>query len=262
MPDTRRTQTINPESASPGDLYKLLIGSVLPRPIAFVSTLSPAGVRNLSPFSFFTVVSANPPIVYFCPIVSSTGKAKDTLTNIRATKEFVVNVVSEDFLPQMNQCSAEFPPEIDEFTESGLTAIPSQIVQPPRVAESHIHMECVLHQIVEVSSNPQGGSLVLGEVKLFHVADHLLHNFNRSREAPGSRPHGRLHLRPHYRSLRRHTPPIGFLLSVFIGVYLCRLIVLRPEAPVYHPHARHPHHRRQITAQHIARVMHSQIDAR
>jgi len=169
--------TIDPASIDPRNTYKLLIGSVLPRPIAFVSTLSPAGVRNLAPFSFFTVASADPPIVCFCPMVSSNGKLKDTLTNIRATKEFVVNVVSEDFLPQMNQCSAEFPPEIDEFTESGLTAIPSQIVQAPRVAESHIHMECMLHQIVEVSANPLGGSLVLGEVKLFHVADHLIHNF-------------------------------------------------------------------------------------
>ncbi|MDQ6676934.1 MAG: flavin reductase family protein [Acidobacteriota bacterium] len=169
--------TVDPASTDPRNIYKLLIGAIVPRPIAFVSSLSAEGVRNLAPFSFFTAVSANPPVICFSPMINSAGRAKDTLTNIAATGEFVVNIVSESFLPQMNQCSAEFPPDVDEFTVSGLSPIPSERVKPSRVAESQIHLECTLVQIVEVSANPLGGSLVLGEVKLFHIADALFQNF-------------------------------------------------------------------------------------
>ena len=98
------------------NIYKLMVGAIVPRPIAFVSTISPDGVLNLAPFSFFTGVSANPPVICFCPMIrGSDGARKDTLRNIEATREFVVNVVSEDFAQQMNACSAEFPPEVDEF---------------------------------------------------------------------------------------------------------------------------------------------------
>ncbi len=169
--------TVDPAETDPRNIYKLLIGAIVPRPIAFVSSLSPDGVRNLAPFSFFTAVSANPPVICFAPMINSASRPKDTLANIAATKEFVVNIVSESFLPQMNQCSAEFPPDVDEFTESGLSALPSERVKPPRVAESQIHMECALVQIVQVSTSPLGGSLVLGEVKLFHIADALFDNF-------------------------------------------------------------------------------------
>jgi Conserved protein/domain typically associated with flavoprotein oxygenases, DIM6/NTAB family len=169
---------INPAEHDSSNIYKLMIGVIVPRPIAFVSTVSPDGVRNLAPFSFFTAVSANPPVVCFSPMVrGSDGKRKDTLHNIEATGEFVVNVVSEEFAEQMNICSAEFPPEIDEFLESGLTPVPSDLIRPPRVAESHVQMECRLLQVVHVSDKPLGGSIVLGEVLRFHIDDALVSDY-------------------------------------------------------------------------------------
>ncbi len=175
-------RTLNPSQQTPQDTYKLLVGSVVPRPIAFVSTVDAAGVRNLAPFSFFTVASANPPIVCFCPMMRGPNTkqmqpTKDTLRNIIATREFVLNVVSEEFAGQMNACSAELAPEVDEFEVSGLTPIPSELISPPRVAESHVQMECRLEQIVHVSTEPLGGSLVLGEVLRFHIRESLLDNF-------------------------------------------------------------------------------------
>jgi flavin reductase (DIM6/NTAB) family NADH-FMN oxidoreductase RutF len=174
--------TLNPSEESPQNIYKLLVGAVVPRPIAFVSSMDAEGVRNLAPFSFFTVASANPPIVCFCPMVrgiTNTGlqPTKDTLRNIIATREFVVNIVSEEFAAQMNACSAELPPEADEFLVSGLTPLASELVRPPRVAESHVQMECRLQQVVHVSTEPLGGSLVMGEVLRFHVSESLLDNF-------------------------------------------------------------------------------------
>ena len=170
--------TIDPQSTAPSDLYKLLIGAIVPRPIAFVSSISAEGVLNLAPFSFFTAISANPPVIAFSPMVrGSDGLRKDTLRNIEATREFVVNVVSEDFIQQMNVCSAEFPPDVDEFAASGLTSVPSAKVKPPRVLESRVNMECRLLQIVTVSEKPLGGSLVIGEVVLFHVAGAVIHDF-------------------------------------------------------------------------------------
>ena len=174
--------TLNPAQQKPQDIYKLLVGSVVPRPIAFVSSMDSEGVRNLAPFSFFTVASANPPIVCFCPMMRGAANpklqsTKDTLRNIIATREFVVNVVSEEFAEQMNACSAELPPEVDEFQVSGLTAVASDVVRPPRVQEAHVQMECRLQQVIHVSTEPLGGSLVLGEVLRFHVSADLLDNF-------------------------------------------------------------------------------------
>jgi flavin reductase (DIM6/NTAB) family NADH-FMN oxidoreductase RutF len=169
---------IDPETAGPQNVYKLLVGAVVPRPIAFVSSISAGGVLNLAPFSFFTVASANPPVVVFTPMVrGSDGSRKDTIQNIEATREFVVNVVSEDFGAKMNLCSGEYPPETDEFEVSGLTPVPSDLVKPPRVGESRFSMECRLVQAIHVSTKPLGGSLVLGEVLRFHVADELFSNF-------------------------------------------------------------------------------------
>jgi flavin reductase (DIM6/NTAB) family NADH-FMN oxidoreductase RutF len=154
--------------------YKLLIGMILPRPIAFVSSLSEAGIRNLAPFSFFTAVSANPPVICFSPMRNVAGGAKDTLNNIAATGEFTVNIVSEDFANQMNLCSGDYPPDVDEFTLSGLTPVPSEAVKPARVGEAKASMECRLVQIVEVSTQPLGGSLVLGEVLRFHLSEEIV----------------------------------------------------------------------------------------
>ena len=171
-------RTYDPSQIALNDTYKLMIGAIVPRPIAFVSTVDAAGIRNLAPFSYFTGCGTNPPVVCFCAAVRSGPRPhKDTLENIRATGEFVVNIVSEEFSEQMNQCAAEVPPEIDEFELSGLTPLASDVVKPPRVAESKIHLECRLRQIVVVSDQPGGGILVLGDVLLFHVQESILDGF-------------------------------------------------------------------------------------
>jgi flavin reductase (DIM6/NTAB) family NADH-FMN oxidoreductase RutF len=168
----------DPADHSPGDIYKLMIGAVVPRPIALVSSVDEANVRNLAPFSYFTACSSNPPVVVFCPILRPLPPtAKDTLRNIMATREFVVNIVSEEFVERMNATAATVGPEVDEFALSGLTPIASDLIKPARVAESHVQMECRLLQIVQVSDKPGGGSLVLGEVMRFHVDQGLIENF-------------------------------------------------------------------------------------
>lgn len=175
--------TIDPQEAPATDIYRLLVGAIVPRPIAFVSTRSTDDVLNLAPFSFFTAISADPPVICFSPMIrGSDGARKDTLRNIELTREFVVNIVSEEFVQKMNLSSAEFPPEVDEFEASGLTPIPSEVVKPPRVKESHIHMECKLIAIVDVSGRRLGGSIVLGEVVRFHIDDAL---FNGGKIDPG-----------------------------------------------------------------------------
>jgi flavin reductase (DIM6/NTAB) family NADH-FMN oxidoreductase RutF len=157
------------------DIYKLMIGSIVPRPIAFVSTRAEDGSLNLAPFSYFTACSANPPCVLFsCSSRGPGAPPKDTLANVRATGEFVVNIVSEEFATQMNITSAECPPSVDEFQLSGLTPIPSERVKPPRVAESHIQMECRVKELVTVSDQPGGGTVVIGEVLLFHIDSAVL----------------------------------------------------------------------------------------
>jgi flavin reductase (DIM6/NTAB) family NADH-FMN oxidoreductase RutF len=165
----------DPSEHPSGDTYRLLIGAIIPRPIAFVSTVDANGIRNLAPFSFFTACSANPPVVCFSPMVRvGPVPAKDTLRNIQATGEFVLNVVSEEFAEKMNLTSADVAPEVDEFELSGLTPLPSDLVKPARVAESHVQMECRLHQLITVSEKPQGGHLILGEVLRFHIDEAVM----------------------------------------------------------------------------------------
>ena len=166
---------IDPKGQDYRNIYKLMIGSIVPRPIAFVSTISPDGVPNLAPFSYFTACSSNPPCVVFSPTSRGReGGPKDTLANIRAIGEFVVNIVSEEFAEQMNATSADYPPEVDEFEISQLTPLASELVKPARVAESHIQMECKLVDTITVSEKPGGGTLVIGEVLLFHVDERVL----------------------------------------------------------------------------------------
>jgi flavin reductase (DIM6/NTAB) family NADH-FMN oxidoreductase RutF len=162
---------IEPDSAGISSVYKIMVGSIVPRPIAFVSTVSATGILNLAPFSFFTGVSANPPVICFCPMRNAEGRKKDTLNNIEATGDFVVNIVSEEFIKQMNATSPEFVSDVDEFQVSGLSPVPSDLVKPPRVGESHVSMECRLLQVVEVSDRPLGGSIVTGEIVRLHVDD-------------------------------------------------------------------------------------------
>lgn len=154
--------------------YQLLISCVVPRPIAFVTTLSPSGVVNLAPFSFFNGVGGNPLAVMFSPCNGRTGKPKDTVVNLRHLGEFVVNVVPHAIAEAMNETSFEFPPDVSELEACGFTALPSVHVKPPRVAESPVHMECRLIQIVPVGTGPLAANVCIGEVLCFHVANGFL----------------------------------------------------------------------------------------
>ena len=172
---TEEKLVLDPASVPAQVVYKLLIGSVVPRPIAFVSTVSTDGVYNLAPFSFFNVICAEPPTVCF-----STGfriPSKDTLANVKATGEFVVNIVSEEIAEQMNLCSGEYPHGVSEFEVSGLTPVASDLVKPPYVGESRVNMECKLVQTVEISTRPRGGTLIIGEVVRFHIDESIIDNF-------------------------------------------------------------------------------------
>jgi flavin reductase (DIM6/NTAB) family NADH-FMN oxidoreductase RutF len=166
---------IKPDALSWKSVYKLLIGSVLPRPIGWISSVNDQGQPNLAPFSFFNVACANPPTILFCPMIRSVNnQPKDTLQNIRETGEFVVNIVSGELVEKMNLTSVEAPCEVNEFDYAGLTPAPSCEVTPPRVAESPIHFECKLNQIVEISQEPGGGSVVIGTVVHMHIDEKLL----------------------------------------------------------------------------------------
>jgi flavin reductase (DIM6/NTAB) family NADH-FMN oxidoreductase RutF len=168
---------IIPSEHDHNDIYKLLIGSIVPRPIAFVSTVNIKGERNLAPFSFFNGVCSNPPIVLFSTGVRKDGKQKDTLNNVETTREFVINIVSERIAKEMNLCSTDFPPEVDEFKVSGLTSEPSDVVAPPRVKESLVQMECKMVNIIHFGEGPGSGSTIFGEVLCFHIADELFNNY-------------------------------------------------------------------------------------
>lgn len=168
---------IVPESLAWQDSYKLLVGAIVPRPIAFVSTVSRNGVRNLAAFSFFNGVCPKPFIISFAPMLrGSDGMKKDTLCNIEETGQFVVNVVTEDIVVAMNETAPEFSPEVDEFTVSGLTPIPSVSVLPPRVKESPIQMECEHVQTLQFGDEPGAGFLVLGKVVRMHIRDDLYYD--------------------------------------------------------------------------------------
>lgn len=168
---------LDPDALSNQERYKLLIGSVLPRPIAFVSTMSPDGIPNLAPFSFFTGVCSSPLMVCFSPMIrSSDAQKKDTLKNIEATGEFVLHVVTEAMAEPMNQTAAEYPSEVSEFEMAGLTPIPSTKVKPFRVKESPIQMECTLHQIVNLGEGIGSAHLVIGRVVAMHITPEVYEN--------------------------------------------------------------------------------------
>ncbi len=164
---------IDPETLAVRDRYKLMIATILPRPIAWVSTVSPDGVPNLAPFSFFTGIAANPMSVCFAPVNDRNGKKKDTLINVEMTKQFVVNIVNETNAVKMNQTSANYPYGVSEFEKAGLTPLPSTSVKPPRVAESPVAMECELISIVRLGEGALAGNLVIGKVVRFHCDDKI-----------------------------------------------------------------------------------------
>jgi flavin reductase (DIM6/NTAB) family NADH-FMN oxidoreductase RutF len=161
---------IDPSEHSTADNYKLLTNLIVPRPIAWVTSLSQSGVINLAPFSFFNAVGANPLYVIISVGVNDAGQPKDTAKNIQASGEFVVNLVTEDLFDAMNISAAEFPEEESELTAAKLHAAASVRIKAPRVAEAQASLECKLFSAQALGGN----TLIIGEVVMFHVADQLL----------------------------------------------------------------------------------------
>jgi flavin reductase (DIM6/NTAB) family NADH-FMN oxidoreductase RutF len=173
---------IDPADHPSRQVYKIMTGIIVPRPIALVSTVDRAGAANVAPFSFFCGVGSAPPTVLFCPVLRATEsrdrrRRKDTLHNVEETGEFVINVVSDAMAAAANVTAAEVPPEVDEFALAGLTPAPSLVVRPPRVAESPAQMECKLLQVIYTSHKAGGGVIVLGEIVRFHVRANLVDDF-------------------------------------------------------------------------------------
>ncbi len=164
----------NPKELELREVHQLLLGSVAPRPIGFACSMSKDGHINLAPFSYHNAFSSNPPIVGISPAFSGrTGKAKHTLTNILDTKEFTLSVVTHNMVEQMNICAAEYPSHVNEFKKSGLTKYPSEMISVPGVMESPFIMECQFIQHIQLSKEPAGGNLLLGQVVQFHAKEEV-----------------------------------------------------------------------------------------
>jgi|TARA_B100001971_G_C18061630_1_gene468268 flavin reductase (DIM6/NTAB) family NADH-FMN oxidoreductase RutF len=200
---------------------RVLTAVVVPRPIAFVSTISTDGFVNVAPYSFFNVMSYNPATVVFSSsrhTGGGRGKRKDTLANIEETGEFVVNIVVDDIAEAMNLTAAEYPAEANEFEIAGLTPAPSELVAPPRVAESPVNMECRLKQVISLGIGKGRHGLVIGEIVLMHVRDDLIdgHRINHQKLRPTGRLAGNMYchtvdtfelVRPNYKE--GESPQIG-----------------------------------------------------
>jgi len=196
---------LDPRTMPKNDVYRFLISAVVPRPIAFVSTVSAAGAVNLAPFSYFNAVASEPPLVAIS-INDRADDPKDTLRNIRETREFVVNVVSEPLLDAMVRTAGEWPRATSEFGPSGLTPAPSERVRAPYVAESPLQLECVLHKEVVLGNS----FLVVGEVVLARVRDDVMTDgrVDPAKLAPVGRLGGELYA-PLGPVLRRSRPKVS-----------------------------------------------------
>jgi len=171
---------INPKDTNHKDFHQFILGTVAPRPIAFVSTLDENGIQNLAPYSFFNAYSSNPPILVFSSNRRGTNNTtKDTLENIRKTGECVINAVTYSIVRQMTIASVDFPKGVSEFSKTGLTPIPSELVKPPRVAESPAHMECKVKDIITLGEHGGAGHLIICEILRMHVAKNVLDERNR-----------------------------------------------------------------------------------
>ena len=164
----------DPAEVRPSVFYQHLIHAIVPRPIAWVSTVSPAGKTNVAPFSYFTGVGSRPPSLLFCPANNRVGQPKDTLLNIQDTGQFVVNIVSFAVAEQMNASAKDFPPEDSEFDTCGLTVTTSLKVKAPRVAESPVQFECESMQILNIGDGPGGANIVIGKVVHVHIDDSVV----------------------------------------------------------------------------------------
>jgi flavin reductase (DIM6/NTAB) family NADH-FMN oxidoreductase RutF len=158
----------------PRDAYLWMIGTILPRPIAWVSTISSDGKTNLAPFSFFQGVTSNPPTLMFCPVNTRDGTKKDTVRNIEQVPEFVVNLVSFELGEKMNASSALLPYGESEFDAFGIASTPSETIRPPRVAGAPVAFECTLDRFVHIGEGPLAANVVFGRIQLAHVADSVL----------------------------------------------------------------------------------------
>ena len=167
---------ISPESRSSQDIHNILIGTVLPRPIAWVSTFDISGNINLAPFSFFTVASVTPAILCFSPLLKENSLEKDTLVNSKQTREFVVSIVSYDLAQTMNRTSPPYPSDVNEFDVAEVAAKQSTFVKPPCVADSLVNFECKLQEIIPLGSEPMAGNLVLGKVCNIHIHPDIVRN--------------------------------------------------------------------------------------
>ena len=167
--------SIIPQEVSTGKLHGYLLSAVSPRPIAFASTLDGLGNVNLSPFSFFNVFSANPPILVFSPARRvRDNTTKHTLENILITKEVVINIVNYDMVQQMSLSSTEYPDGVNEFLKSGLTEVASDIVKPPRVKEAPVHFECKVNDVIALGNEGGAGNLIIAEVVKLHIKETIL----------------------------------------------------------------------------------------
>ncbi|MBM2824806.1 MAG: flavin reductase domain protein, FMN-binding [Dehalococcoidales bacterium] len=169
---------IDPRSLTQQDSSHLLTDIVVPRPIAWVSTVDKRGIFNLAPFSAYGMISTKPMVVGFSVGSNRDGQKKDTLRNIESTREFVINVVTEEMAEAMNTTSAPYPSEVSEFEKAGLTPLKAELVKAPMVAESPVNMECRVLQILEFGKDPPY-SLIIGEVLRVHVADECYDKVNK-----------------------------------------------------------------------------------
>jgi flavin reductase (DIM6/NTAB) family NADH-FMN oxidoreductase RutF len=165
---------LDPSATPAPEFYQYLVGVVTPRPIAWVTTVSPAGVVNLAPFSFFNAFGANPPVVVFSPTLRRDGSKKDTLLNLEHLGECVIHTSTAAFAEKINLSSKELPYDESEVPLVGLTTVPSVKVKPPRLAGPPVAMECVVKQIIPCGTGPIAANLVIGEVVMIHVADEVL----------------------------------------------------------------------------------------
>jgi flavin reductase (DIM6/NTAB) family NADH-FMN oxidoreductase RutF len=167
--------SLDPKDLKIPVLHSYLLHAVAPRPIAFASTMDKDGNVNLSPFSFFNVFSAAPPVVIFSPARSGrTGQTKNTFDNVKENPEVVINMVNYDLVHQASLTSAEYPKGVNEFIKAGLTEIPSVKIKPPRVKESPVQLECVVKNIIELGQNGGAGNLVICEVVMMHIHEEIL----------------------------------------------------------------------------------------
>lgn len=155
-------------------IYQYMISVIVPRPIAWVSTISATGLSNLAPFSFFSGVGSRPPSLLFCPANRRDGTPKDTLRNIRDVGEFIVNIVPESLAEVMNQTSAELPDDESEFEAFTVASCPGHRVAVPRVALSPVHLECVLLDTLAIGHGPGGANVVIGSIVHIHIDDDVL----------------------------------------------------------------------------------------